>query len=170
METGYKLPERVASMTTRFSRDVGEYKTVAAYMNAHHFALTADLLTSGFKSSDIENAVNSGEIKVAHWPAKDPKTDFYWASDAESQRVLDEMAEEATRLCYGQNSNEPLGGNFRTVGVEMGSQQRGLVGLIYAREQGKVREVDIDIMGDGCQPLYLAKGSFSDKLFEKFQL
>jgi hypothetical protein len=163
METGYKVPERVVSMTTRFG-NAGEYESVAAYMEANHFALTADLLTAGFKPSDIEKAVDSGKVKAAHWPAKDSKTDFYWATDAESQRVLEEMAGEATRLCHGQGPNDPVGGNFRTVGGEMGSQQRGLAALIYAREQDKVREIDVDLIGDGCQPLYVAKGGYSDQM------
>ena len=162
----YKLPENVASMTTNHLYEIsetGQQASVREYLQSHGFGLTADLLAQGFKPSDIEDAVNSGDVGVAHWPAREPKTDMYWAKDEATLKRLDELAGEAVRFCYGQDVYQPIGGNFATVGAEMGSQQRALVGLVYARESGRVREIpEID---NGAGPLYVAKDSFSEKMF-----
>lgn len=162
----YKCPERPVSMTVRHMygiSEAGEQKTVLDYLNANGFALTADLMAQGFKPAEIEEAVNSGNVAAAHWPAKEPKTDLYWSKDEATLRRLDKMAEDAVRFCYGQTESQPAGGNFATVGGEMGSQQLALVGLTYAREQGKLRE--FSEFDNGAGPLYVAKGGFSDKMF-----
>ncbi|MBS3072051.1 hypothetical protein J4408_03605 [Candidatus Pacearchaeota archaeon] len=164
----YKVPEKPVSMTTNHLygiSETGQQTNVREYLQTNGFGLTADLLTQGFKPADIEEAVNSGDVSVAHWPTREPKTDMYWAKDSKTLLKLGELADEAVRFCYGQNENQPIGGNFATVGTEMESQQRALVGLIYARHQGKLRE--IPELDQGAGPLYVAKGSFSDKLFEK---
>lgn len=168
MQEKYKVPEKIASMTVNFMyglSEQGSFATVKEYLQKHGFALTADLLSEGFKPADIEEAVNNGAVKVAYWPEKDTKTHLYWLEEGDALQKLEELAEQAAKFCYGRTPDEAVGGNFRTVGAEMESQQRALVGLIYAREQGKLREVDIDITGDGCGPLYVAKGTFADEMF-----
>ena len=88
----------------------------------------------------VNTPVNSFLIFL-YWPNKNPKTDFYWARDEKFLKKLEELAEKATKFCYGKNMNEPIGGDFISVGVEMGSQQYALAGLIYARELGKIKEI-----------------------------
>jgi|SRR3989338_6657747 len=126
----YKVPETVASMTTNHlfgTSEMDQPTNVREYLQSNGFCLTTDLVGQGFKPADIEEAVNSGDIGVAHWPVIESKTDVYWAKDSETLQRLDELANEAVRLCYGQNANQPIGGTFATVGAEMGSQPRALV-------------------------------------------
>lgn len=164
----YKVPESFASMTIHYLIGIsepGNHDSVLDYLTNNHFALTADLLYEGFSAADIEEEVNSGRLGAAHWPEKKPVTDFYWSKDEESLRRLDELAGEAVRFCYGKAADEPVGGNFASVGAEMGSQQIALAGLVYAREKGLLRE--IPGLESGAGPLYVAKGSFSDQMFSK---
>lgn len=164
----YRLPERFASMTIHHLYGISEQKpdeTVDSYFAHNGFALIADLLASGLSKEDIENAVNSGRVKVAHWPKKEPQTDLFWAEDEETIVKLTELADRVVELCYGQDEHQPVGGDFASVGAELGSQQLALAGLIYAREQGKLREfAEFD---NGAGPVYVVRDSFSGRMFEQ---
>lgn len=163
----YKTPEQFSSMTIHLGLfdEPGKFPTVDAYFDEKNFALTADLAMSGFDATQIEEAVNGNRVEVAHWPEVEPKTDFYWSLSEKARDALTSLASQAVELCYGQDEQVPVGGNFMTVGVEMGSQQMALAGLIYARAQGTLREiVELD---NGTGPLYVVRDSFSGKMFEK---
>jgi len=156
----YKVPERVVSMTIHHLYGLSkphEKENVREYLKEYGFALTADLIAQGFKASEIEEAVNSGDINVTHWPEKNPQTDFYWNKDKESLRKLEKLSKKTVEIC-----EIPIGGDFASVGAEIGSQQMALAGLIYAREQGKLRETEMS-RGDG--PIYFVKGGPSEELF-----
>ena len=164
----YKFPKAVNSMTIHHLYGINKRsgcKTVDDYVRTNDFCLAADLLAQEFSPSDIEKAVNSGVIEFAHWPEKTPSTEMFWSKDSKSVRKLDDLAKEAIKFCYGETENDPIGGNFATVGAEMGNQQMALAGLIYARVTKKVREISELDQGQG--PLYVKKGSFSDKIFQE---
>jgi hypothetical protein len=169
MAEGYRLPEEISDMTVHFMYGLSGktgHTSVEDYLAESKFALAADLLAEGFKPSDIEAAVNSGSIGYANWPAKEPKTALYWNKGADTTSELEGMASQACALCYGRTQYEPVGGNFASVGAEMGSQQLALAALIYAREKGLVREIaELD---NGCGPMYIARGTFSDRMFSMF--
>jgi hypothetical protein len=165
MTKGYKLPEQVSNMTLNYMYSISDNSgcgSIDEYLKQNGFALAADLLAEGFKPSEIEAAVNSGSIGYANWPAKKPDTALFWHKDAETISTLEGMASKATSLCYGRTQDEPIGGNFASVGAEMDSQQLALAALIYAREKGMLRE--IPEFDNGCGPLYVARGTFSDKM------
>lgn len=166
----YKVPEAYSSMTIHhlYGLSVADTElTTRQYLESRHFALLADLSSSGIESDDIEEAVNSGEVLATHWPEKVPKTDFFWVEDEESIKELDRLATLAVQYCYGLDEHQPVGGNFMTVGAEIGSQQLALTGLIYAREKGKLREIsELSDETAGTGPLYVVKDSFSARMFE----
>lgn len=163
----YKVPEQFSSMTIHLGLfdEPSKFPSVDAYFDEKDFALAADLAVSGFEGEQIEEAVNGGRVAVAHWPEVQPKTDFFWSMSEKAREALTGLAAQAAELCYGQDEQAPAGGNFMTVGAEMGSQQMALAGLIYARAQGTLREiVELD---NGAGPLYVVRDSFSGKMFEK---
>ena len=163
----YRLPYQFSSMTTHHLYGITEpavNETCKTYFAKYGFAFIADLLARGLDGQDIETAVNTGEVLAAHWPEKEPNTDFFWVESEEAKTVLSDLADQAVRFCYGQNEQQPIGGNFLTVGAEIGSQQLALAGVIYAREQGRLREIaELD---NGSGPLYTVRGSFSAKMFD----
>ena len=64
----YKASERFASMTIHFMYGFSEqsqFSSVSDYLNDKKYALTADLAQEGFSPEQIEEAVNSGLVKVA---------------------------------------------------------------------------------------------------------
>jgi len=91
-------------------------------MAKHGYALMTDLLVSGLSKEDIESAVNSGTLSVAHWPAKEPQIDFFWSENEETKTKLTELADKAVGLCFGQDEHQPVGGTFASVCGELGSQ------------------------------------------------
>lgn len=164
----YKLPERFASMTIHHLYGISEAvngETVDGYMAKHGFALIADLLASGLSKEDIEGAVNSGSLSVAHWPAREPQTDFFWAEDEETKVKLTDLADKAVELCFGQDEYQPVGGTFVSVGAELGSQQLAIAALIYGREQGRLRE--FPEFDNGAGPVYVVRDSYSGRMFEQ---
>lgn len=164
----YKVPQKFASMTVNHFyglSETGKHADVMAYLKEYGFALTADLIVQGFKASDIEEAVNSGEVRAAHWPAAKPASDMYWAQDEKTLKRLEELADEAVRFCYGNDPDQPFGGDFASVGAEMGNQQTALVGLIYAREQGRL--IEIPEFDRGAGPLYIVKGNLFERMLKE---
>ena len=171
--TGYHFPKQVTSMTiheglARYeltekpSSSMGDL--CEKYLQERGYALAADLLSIGCKPRDIERAVNAGKIHVTGWPQKETLTHFYWDLASLCLPELESLAQEAKKFCYGRTAEEPIGGNFITVGGEMGSQQRALAGLIYAREHGLVKEYG-EFGSPDTGPFYITVGSFSEKLF-----
>jgi hypothetical protein len=167
MPDAYKVPEKIVSATIHFLYGISEKgsKNLLEFMTEKKFALTADLLQYGFTPQQIEEAVNSSRLKVVPWPKNQRKTDFYWLNDISALAELEKLAADATKFCYGQDkSNKPIGGDLASVGAEMGSQQLAIVGLIYAREQGRV--VELEDFDRGAGPLYVN----SDSVFAKVLL
>jgi|SRR3989344_3817736 len=163
----YRLPDEFTSMTIHHLYGISEQaegETIDGYFAKNGFALIADLLEAGLSREEIEAAVNSGKILVGHWPKKEPKSDFFWVEDEPIKAKLAELADRAVELCYG-DEHQPVGGNFASVGAEIGSQQLAIAGLIYAREQGTLRE--IPEMDNGAGPLYVVRDSFSGRMFEQ---
>lgn len=164
----YKLPEKISNMTIHHLYGIDkpvESETVAGFFLRHGFGLVADVLMSGAKPEDLEAAVNDGTISVAHWPEKEPITDLLWDGSEITTKRLEELADKAVELCYGQDGSQPMGGDFATVGAEIGSQQLAIVGLIYARHQGRLRE--IPELGNFAGPKYVKRGSFSEQFLNK---
>ena len=167
----YKLPKNI-DQTLHFYGGIGKegFKTVREFFSKNGFALTQDLLNHGFKPADIEEAVNSGQIGVAHWPEEHPRTDVYWEKEPENLRMLDEMAQIAVRLCRGKTPHEFIGGNVESVGAEIGNNGVALTALVYAREQGRLYEMPESVMRQCPEfshlsaPLYIAKDGFLDQL------
>ncbi|HOW36889.1 MAG TPA: hypothetical protein PLK34_01425 [Candidatus Pacearchaeota archaeon] len=50
-----------------------QFKSVEDYLNFHEFALSSELLSQGFKASDIEETVNSGNVLYFDYPRDNPK-------------------------------------------------------------------------------------------------
>jgi hypothetical protein len=164
--TTYEFPERFADMTMHLGfLDNKEYASVDDYLAEQNYALAADLASKGFTAEQIESAVNAGRVAVAMWPRVEPKTHFFWAETDKAKEALKELAARTVELCYGQDEQAPVGGNFISVGAEIGSQQVALAGLIYAREQGKLRE--IAEMDEGAGPLYVVRDSFAGRMFDR---
>lgn len=166
-EMTYTVPDKFANMTINRSALVepADYTTTREYFHDFNYALMADLMLSGLSGEQIERAVSSGEVNVAHWPdIERPTTDFFWPETETAKEALASLADIAVDLCFGCTADEPIGGNFVTVGAQMGSQQLALSGLIYARVQNRVREVN-EVSGP-AGPLYIARGTFSEKMFE----
>jgi|GEM_PF-7131192 hypothetical protein len=163
----YKFPEDVNSMTIHLGILEGpkEYPDVDAYFAEKKFALAADLLGSGLNPEQIEAAVNAGRVIAAHWPAREPKTDFFWGNNLDAIGPLTGLAFQAVSACYGQDKDAPIGGDFISVGAEMGSQQLAIAALIYAREQGTLREVPEFDRGGG--PFYIVRDSFAGHMLEQ---
>lgn len=162
----YKLPEKIADMTVHHLYGLsktGKYKTIDDYLKHYGYALAADLLLQGFKPSELEELVNSEKIGATNWPEQNSVTSLFWYKNEKTLRKLDELAAQVVQYCYGQDASQPIGGNFISIGAEIGNQQLALVGLIYARYQGKLRE--IPELDNGGGPLYIVKGSFSDLMF-----
>lgn len=162
----YIFPERFALMTTRIG-DGEEIESAQDYLANHHFALAADFAGTGLRGSDIEDAVNGGQIKAAPWPLNLRETDFFWGLSDESTEKLDTLAQQAVAACYGQTPEEPFGGNIMTVGGEMGSQQLALAGLVYARERGDLREIEPteETGGTAMNCLYIVRDSYAGRTF-----
>ncbi len=167
----YQIPESFANMTIHYLYGLTEAiegQITDSYLTENGFALLADLMASGISKEDIEGAVNSGSVRVAHWPNREPMTDFFWKDDEASIIKLTKLADQAVQFCYGRDEHQPIGGNFATVGAEMGSQQLAIAGLIYAREQGRLREMpELSDNDAGTGPLYIVRGSFSSKMFDQ---
>lgn len=167
----YRVPESFASMTIHHLYGLTEVaggQTTDGYLDEHYFALLADLTASGIPKEDIEESVNSRRVMVAHWPNKEPVTDLLWKNDKVAVAKLTELGSQAVRFCYGQDEHQPVGGNFSTVGAEMGSQQLAIAGLIYAREQGLLKEMsELSDPNASTGPLYVVRDSFSGKMFEQ---
>jgi hypothetical protein len=165
----YHVPEKFVSATIHFLYGLSEPEpgvTMTSYMAEHKFALLADLVESGVPISAIETAVDQGRVHVTPWPKKVPRTDFFWVDAGVPE--LETMADLAVRECYGATAEEPIGGTFASVGAVMGSQQAALAALIFAREQGRLREVlQMESPEMGTGPVYVVRGSFSDKMFQR---
>ena len=161
----YKFPKNIATMTVHHlygMSDVGQQKSVVDYLSQNQgFALAADLIAQGFKPEDVAEAVNSGDVAYAHWPAEEPKTDLFYLKDEKTIKSLDDLADKVVKLCGG-GEDQPIGGDFASAGAEMGNQQIAIVALIYAREKEKLKE--IPKLDRGAGPMYVVKGSFSDKM------
>lgn len=162
------MPEKFVAMTIHHLHGLSAplaNPSADQFFREYGFGLTADLLGFRVPPEEVEDVVNSGEVSVAQWPKKEALTDFYWQSEGPHIERLEELAQAAVAGCYGQTESDPIGGNFATVGAEMGSQQMALAGLIYAREQGQLHEIT-ELGQPGSGPLYVAKGSFSEKMFQ----
>lgn len=157
----YKIPERFASMTIHFMygfSEPGHYGSVGAYLGAvgeKKYALTADLVSEGFSPQQIEEAVNSGEVKVAPVFTK-RATDFYWTNEAETE--LDQITDQAQRNCGGNGTDPdaPAFGDVASLGEIFGSQQIALAVIAYGAHKGLLLETGID-RGIGVGPVYISK-------------
>ena len=169
LSTPYKIPERPANMTIHHMYGITkprEGDTTVEFLNRHHFGLLGDLLVNGVSYEDIETAVNTSEVSAANWPEREPVTTLLWNHQEETKAELEQLAEQAVQGCYG-GEHDPLGGNFATVGALIGNQQLALAGLIYARDQGKLREItELSDPQMGTGPLYVVRDSFSAKMFD----
>jgi len=155
----YQLPEYFVSMTIHHLYGIGEAvsdETVDGYMAKHGYTLMTDLLVSGLSKEDIESCGKLRYPSVAHWPAKEPQTDFFWSENEETKTKLTELADKAVGLCFGQDEHQPVGGTFASVCGELGSQQLAIVGLIYGREQGRLQE--FPEFDNGAGPVYVVRG------------
>lgn len=156
----YKVPEKIASATIHFLYGISErekFASVDDYLAANKYALTADLIEEGFKPEQIEEAVNSGSIKVA--PVFNKRiSDFYWTTEAEKE--LDELSVKVQFQCGGNGSDgdAPVGGDIVSIGGVLGSQQMALAGIAYAANKGLVLETDID-RGMGVGNMFISKDS-----------
>jgi len=161
----YVFPEEIATMTTRMG-DGEAFDSAQDYLAKHHFALAADFAITGLRREDIQTAVREEQIKAAPWPLKERVTDFFWGIDDPSVEKLEGLATKAIAACYGQDEQQPIGGNVMSVGGEMGSQQLALAGLVYAREHGDLREIMLP-EADALGVMYVVRDSFSGRMFEK---
>lgn len=157
----YKVPEKIASATIHFLYGIserGKFKSVNDYLKVNKYALTADLIQEGFKPEQIEEAVNSGSVKVA--PVFNKRiSDFYWTTEAEKE--LDELSVKIQYQCGGDGSdgNAPVGGgDIVSIGGLLGSQQMALAGIAYAASKGLVLETDID-RGMSVGNMFVSKDS-----------
>ena len=156
----YKLLERFASATIHFMYGIsekGNHTSVEAYLQDKKYALTADLMQEGFTQGQIEEAVNTGQVKAT--PVfKKRISDLYWISESEEE--LNKLAAQIERECGGDGSdmNVPAMGDVVSVGGTLGSQQIAMVALVYAAHKGVVGETDID-RGMGVGPLFISKKS-----------
>lgn len=156
----YKVPEKVVSATIHFLYGIserGKFKSVNDYLRANKYALTADLIQEGFKPEQIEEAVNSGSVKVA--PVFNKRiSDLYWTAEVEKE--LDELSVKVQNQCGGDGSdgNAPVGGDIVSIGGLLGSQQMALAGIAYAASRGLVLETDID-RGVGVGNMFVSKDS-----------
>lgn len=132
-------------------------------VRTNKFAFTADLVASRFTATQIEEAVNSGLLRATSFPRTKRATDFYWLNDESAEQELQKLADEAVQYCGGIDLNDSVGGDFAGVGVQMGSQQMALAGLIYAREQGRL--IEVEELDRGTGPLYVNSKSPLAKVF-----
>ncbi len=160
----YTLPEKISSMTLHHIYGTDrEYMDLNDYMEKYEYVLLYDLIAQRYNPDEIVSAVTSGELKAAPWPKQKRHTDLIWHLSIEAVNNLRFLAEEAVEYCYGMKADEPIGGDIMSVGAEMGSQQRALVGLIYAREQGQL--IELEDFDRGAGPLYInAKSPFAKLL------
>ncbi len=170
MSDTYEVPEKFVSATIHFLYGLSERETrsLVGYMREKKFALTADLMASGFSPTQIEEAVNSGLLKAVPWPRNQRKTDFYWLNDRSAEQELQRLADEAVKYCSGEDptnpqGSDPIGGDFASVGAKIGSQQLALPGLIYAREQGRL--VEFEELDRGAGPIYMSSQSPLARIF-----
>lgn len=160
----YKVPEKFSSMTIHHLYGITgrNHLPLMSWFARYRFALLADLKMSEFSNQEIETAVSQDQLKVANWPKEKPLTNFFWIELDGADDQLQGLGNKAVELCFGQTENQPVGGDFASVGATIGSQQLAIAGLIYAREHGKLREINLD---GPAGPLYVARGSYSDKMF-----
>lgn len=160
----YKVPEEFSSMTIHHLYGISgrNHLPLMSWFARYHFALLADLKMSEFGNQEIEEAVGKDQLKVADWPKEKTLTNFFWVELGGADDELRQLGDKAVELCFGQDENQPVGGDFASVGAALGSQQLALAGLIYAREKGHLREIDLD---GPVGPLYVPRGSYSDKMF-----
>lgn len=148
----YKVPKKCSSATVHFDHSK-MYRTVQEYLIDKNYALLCDLLRQGFNSRHIEKSVKAKRISVAHWPKEESLTDVFWSNDKSSLKKLEELASKAVKSCSKDNVSNSVyfeGLKLRSryiltdlisFGEVVGSQQLALVGLTYAREQGKLLEI-----------------------------
>lgn len=165
----YKVPERIASATIHFLyglSEKGSYVSVRDYLLEKKYALTADLVQEGFTAEQIEEAVNSGKVKVA--PVfKARISDFYWVQEHEKE--LDQLTTQVERECGGDGTDMdvPAMGDVASVGGVLGSQQIAMAALVYAAHKGVVAETSID-RGIGVGPLFInTKNPVANLILEK---
>ncbi len=162
----HRVPEAYSSITIHHMYGISEPQeggNVDAYFQEKEFAFIADLRAQGFTSQQIEESVNAIPLHHAPWPARERATEFFWV-EGEGFTRLAELADTAVRLCFGQDEKAPMGGNFATVGAEIGSQQLAIAGLIYGREKGILREIRLGANSAG--PLYVVRDSFAGRMLE----
>jgi hypothetical protein len=163
----YEVPKQFNNMTVHHAYGIDEidpHMTFPDWLTEYRFGFLADLKVHRFSNKVIEETVNADLVKAAPWPEKQRSTDFFWIELEGAHGRLQELADLAVELCFGQNAEAPVGGNFASVGSVVGNQQLAIAGLIYAREQGRLRE--IPELGEAAGPLYVVRDSFSGKLFE----
>ncbi len=160
-ENPYKFPERIMPIFLNGLMSDRQFRSPAEYMLEYECALAGDFVTNGFLPEEVEAAVVRNGINVAGFPAENSVTDLFWV-EGESLVRIKELATRAVESCYGDELNS-VGGTLWTVGFEMGDQQSALAGLVYAREQGILRE--IPELADGMSPLYVVRDSFSGGMF-----
>ncbi len=161
----YSFPMPLSDMTIHHAYGFTEPGdgTVAGAFSELGFGFVQDLLQMGRSREEVAEMINKGKLDFAHWPERKPVTDLVWDERPGTAKALDKLANVAVGFCYGQDENQAVGGNFATVGAEMGSQQFGLVGLIYARHKGRLREVP-ELGQPATGPLYIVRHSFSEKM------
>lgn len=162
----YHFPEQFASMTIQLhlASEATAYPDADTYLADKSYALAADFVAAGLTGPQVEEAVNEERIRAAAWPLSEAVTHFFWAETEKARETLGTLAAQAVEFCYGRDEAGPIGGNFASVGASMGSQQLALAGLIYAREQGTLRE--IGGLESPAGPLYIVRNSFSGQIFE----
>lgn len=165
----YHLPESfVATAVHHRNGTTGPLavETIETFFTGYCFALIEHLLNRGLSRVAIESAVDSKRIRLAPWPNKAPKTALCWSEDEETNAILTDFADKAVDLCYGRDEYQPIGGTLASVRAEFNDRELALVGLIYAREQGRLRELEFPELGKGG-PIYIVRDSFSGRMFEK---
>jgi hypothetical protein len=163
----YRVPKEIASATIHFLYGVSKKRNFASindYLKKNKYALTADLLQEGFKTTQIEEAVNSGSIKVA--PVfKKRISDLYWIPEVEKE--LDELSIIVKAQCGGDGKDmeAPAMGDVASVGAVLESQQIALAAIAYSANKGLILETDID-RGIGIGNLFVSKDSPASIIFE----
>lgn len=162
----YKMPEKIAYATIHYLYGFStpsHPESVEAYLREKKYALAADLLVEGLSPEQIEEAVNSGQVRVA--PVFNSRTtDLYWLPEAEGG--LEELAAAAQANSGGNGSdpNAPAFGDVVSIGGVLESQQLALAALAYGAHRGLVLETTID-RGIGVGPLFISKDSPLAALF-----
>lgn len=161
-QTPYKLPEKFADATVHFLYGLSEPTkpgSVLGYLRLQDkkYAFIADLIAEGLTPEQIEQAVNSGDVKTA--PVFNSRvTDLFW--DPEAEGVLEELAVAAQANAGGDGTdpNAPIRADVVSLGGFFESQQIALVALAFAAHRGLVIETDID-RGMGVGNMFVSKDS-----------